>query len=251
MKKLLLPFLLLFLTQTFSAEKINYIDISQKFLKSVKSKSKKTDYYINILAKADKDSILKQLVDDKCKKAFFINLYNAYCNSALRKNPDLFKKRSLFFGAKQFDFAGNKISLDVIEHGFLRKSMTKMSRGKMHNLFPSQLEKDFRVEKLDYRIHFALNCGAKSCPKIDIYSSKKIENQLADSEKKFLKKNSKYDKKTKTLFVSSLMSWYRGDFGDKSGIIDIHRNLKIIPKGEQPNISFKDYDWTLNLDSFR
>ena len=54
MKKLLLPFLLLLLTQTFSAEKINYIDISQKFLKSVKSKSKKPIITLIFLLKQTK-----------------------------------------------------------------------------------------------------------------------------------------------------------------------------------------------------
>ena len=34
------------------------------------------------------------------------------------------------------------------------------------------------VDVIDFRIHFALNCGAKSCPPIAFYSYDKINDQL-------------------------------------------------------------------------
>lgn len=250
MKKLLF-LLLIIASQASIGQDVDYILMSQKFLLSIKTKNDKVDYYIDLFANAKEEDIRKQLTDDNHKKTFFINLYNAYCNNALQKNPNRFKKRGDYFSDKQFIFAGNKISLDIIEHGFLRKSMVKLSMGKMHNLFPPQLEKDFRVEKVDYRIHFALNCGAKGCPKIDIYSVSKIDNQLTENAKEFLIKDSKFDANKNILFVTSLMSWFRGDFGDKKGVLEIHKNLKIIPQDANPSLSYKEYDWTLNLDSFK
>ncbi len=51
-------------------------------------------------------------------------------------------------------------SLDEIEHGILWRSKCKLSLGYFNKIFKSRFEKAFRVDKLDYRIHFALNCGA-------------------------------------------------------------------------------------------
>ena len=39
---------------------------------------------------------------------------------------------------------------------------------------------------MDYRIHFALNCGAKSCPAISFYSAKTLDQQLTTAENNFI-----------------------------------------------------------------
>ena len=38
--------------------------------------------------------------------------------------------------------------------------------------------KKFVLEKADPRIHFALVCGSNSCPPIDVYEERKIDEQL-------------------------------------------------------------------------
>ena len=70
------------------------------------------------------------------------------------------------------------MSLDDIEHGILRRSKIKWSEGYFNKLFPSKFEKENRVNKVDYRIHFALNCGARSCPPIAFYDPEKLDKQL-------------------------------------------------------------------------
>ena len=80
----------------------------------------------------------------------------------LSKNPELYLKRNPLFGKKIIDIAGKRISLDEIEHGLLRHSKVKWGLGYINNIFPSHFEKMNRVSKVDYRIHFALNCGAGS-----------------------------------------------------------------------------------------
>ena len=50
--------------------------------------------------------------------------------------------------------------------------------------------------------------------------------------------------------VPSLMSWFRGDFGYKKGVIKICRKFEIIPNTVKPDLSYKDYDWTIDLDNF-
>jgi hypothetical protein len=67
-----------------------------------------------------------------------------------------------FFTVKQINVANKQLSLDEIEHGILRRSKIKWSLGYLNKLFPSAFEKHQRADKADYRIHFALNCGAKA-----------------------------------------------------------------------------------------
>jgi hypothetical protein len=169
---------------------------------------------------------------------------------SLRKNPEQYKDRGAFFKSEQFVIAGNKVSLDIIEHGFLRRSSIKWSLGMLHKLFPSKLDRKFRVKDVDYRIHFSLNCGAKSCPPVGMYDAKNLEEQLNASTDKYLKANTTYNKEKNTLAVPALMSWFRGDFGCKKGVIKICQQFKIIPNNVKPELSYKDYDWTIDLDNF-
>ena len=233
------------------SQNTDYIRISQKLIESLKSKETNTKQYLDIIANANEGELIKQLRTDDLKKTFFINVYNGFTNYSLKKNPAQYKNRGEFFKSEQFTIAGNKVSLDLIEHGFLRKSSVKLSMGKLSKIFPPTIEKKYRVDKIDYRIHFALNCGAKSCPPVSAYDPKNINEQLDKSTKSYLLTDAKYDKTKNILFVPSLMSWFRGDFGDKKGILKICSDLKIIPKEAHPKLEYNDYDWTLYLENFK
>lgn len=233
------------------AQKIDYVKLSTEFIEAVKKQNDKVPSYITALEKADEKELIKQLNNDDKKKTFFINVYNAFTNNALRKNPAQYKDRNKFFKDEQFNIAGNKLSLDIIEHGFLRKSSIKLSLGKLKKIFPSKLERKFRVKKVDYRIHFALNCGAKSCPAVDVYKLETIDKQLEANKITYLKKDTKFDKVKNELYVTSLMSWFRGDFGNLKGVEKIIKDLKIIPEDANPTIKFNDYDWTIDTDNFK
>ncbi|MFV8334162.1 DUF547 domain-containing protein [Flavobacterium sp. GSP14] len=243
--------ILFFFTQMGWSQTTDYVRISQKLIESLKSKETNTKEYIDIIANANEEELIKQLQTDDLKKTFFINVYNGFTNYSLRKNPGQYKDRGAFFKSEQFTIAKNKVSLDLIEHGFLRKSSVKLSLGKLSKIFPPQIEKKYRVDKIDYRIHFALNCGAKSCPPVSAYDSKNINEQLDKSTKSYLMTDAKYDKTKNILFVPSLMSWFRGDFGNKKGILKICSDLKIIPKEADPKLEYNDYDWTLYLENFK
>ena len=47
------------------------------------------------------------------------------------------------------------------------------------------------------------------------------------------------------------MSWFRGDFGGKKGMIRILKNYNIISSDINPKINFKKYDWTLKLNNYK
>lgn len=239
------------ISQIVFSQNQDYIKVSQKFIESAKYNDVNTENYISIIASAKETDLLNQLKTDNLKKAFFINLYNAFTNYELKKNPDKYKKRNSFFKSKQFIIAGNKVSLDDIEHGFLRKSSVKWSLGKLKKIFPSKLDKKFRVESVDYRIHFSLNCGARSCPPIFFYDPEKIDNQLDLATKSYLKSDANYKKTNNTLTLPILMSWFRGDFGNKKGILKICKELNIIPDDTCPKIKYNNYDWSLYIENFK
>jgi hypothetical protein len=169
----------------------------------------------------------------------------------LKENPGKYKKRGQFFGDKQIVIARQKLSLDKIEHGIIRHSKIKWSLGHLNKLFPGGFEKKARVNKVDYRIHFALNCGAKSCPPIAYYDAAKIDKQLDLATKTYLKSEAVYDAQKNTVSLPAIMSWFRRDFGSKKKMKKMLREMQIIPADADPKIHFKKYDWTLFLSNYK
>ncbi|MEJ8816513.1 DUF547 domain-containing protein [Lacibacter sp. H407] len=192
-----------------------------------------------------------KLSTDDEKKAFWINLYNGYVQAALQKNPDAYKSRSAFFKSKQITIAGLQLSLDDIEHDFLRRSKIKWSGGYLNKLFPGKTEKELRVKKLDYRLHFSLNCGAKSCPPIAFYNPENLHQQLDIAATAYLTGEAEYDKQANTMKLPAIMGWFRKDFGGKKGMIRLLKEKAIIPTDVNPKIKFKSYDWTLYLNNYQ
>ncbi len=226
------------------------VQLSQDFMYAAKTGEQNTSF-ITSLKNLSLDELTATITTDNEKKAFWINLYNAYTNTALKNNPDQYSNRGKFFGNEFIEIAGKKFSLDEIEHGILRRSKIKWSLGYFNKLFPNRTEKRLRVDKLDYRLHFALNCGAKSCPPIAFYKSENIDQQLDLATKAYLTGESEYDAATNIVKLPALMSWFRRDFGGKRKMIELLKQLSIIPVDKNPKVKFKSYDWTLYLENYK
>ena len=147
--------------------------------------------------------------------------------------------------------AGKIFSLDKIEHGILRRSKIKWSLGYFSKLFPNKTEKDLRVDKLDYRIHFALNCGAKSCPPIAFYNPENINTQLDVAATAYLTAEAEYDAATNVLKLPAILSWFRRDFGGKQKMVELLKSKQLLKSDVNPKIKFKKYDWTLYLNNYK
>ncbi len=225
------------------------VRLSQEYIYAAKTEASLTSLTQNLSALSF-DDLKANLISDNQKKAFWINLYNGYTQAALKQNAAQYKSRNAFFKKKSIDVAGQIFSLDDIEHGILRRSKIKWSLGHLNKLFPSKKEKSLRVEKLDYRIHFALNCGAKSCPPIAFYNDETLDAQLDLATTAYLTGEAEYDSTANTIRLPKLMSWFRADFGGKKGMIKILRQHGIIAADAKPKISFKAYDWTLTLNNY-
>lgn len=210
-----------------------------------------TDSLRQLLATADRDALRTALSNDGARKTFWINVYNAATQTALKAAPERYQSRSKFFKAKLVTITGKPLSLDEVEHGILRRSKNKLSLGYLNKLAPGRFEKDFRVDTLDYRIHFALNCGARSCPPIAYYSVDKLDEQLQQATTGHLKTETDYDSTHNTAKVTAFMGWFRADFGGKRGIRKLLREAGAIPADASPRIHFKEYDWNLYLNNFK
>jgi len=191
--------------------------------------------------------VLQQgLINDNQKKAFWINIYNAYYQ-ILRivekvNKPEIYKE-------KLFTIAGISLSLDDVEHGILRRYRYKYSLGFLPSLWVSSFVRQNAVDKLDYRIHFALNCGAKSCPPIAFYNADKIDAQLDMATQSFLESESEFDDDERVVTTTTLFKWFYADFGGKSGI------KKIFAKQLNRDISnykikYRAYSWEDDLANF-
>jgi len=233
-----------------SPENIDLESISQDFLYAVRTgEIAIADSLKLILKNTNWTFIQGQINTDEKKKAFWLNIYNAFIQDILSKNAGAYQNRNKFFGKNQIAIANRLISFDFIEHGILRRSKSKISLGYWNKLLTGKLERQLRVEKLDYRIHFALNCGASSCPPIAYYESKEIDTQLNLAEKSFLTSNSTVNIEKKQVNVTALLSWFRADFGGKKGIRALLVKNEIIPN-KNYKLQFDRYNWDLELNKY-
>jgi hypothetical protein len=227
-------------------QKHDLLKISELMLYHVKTEQA-TDSLRLILEQVDPGFLTETLNTDHKKIAFWLNIYNAIIQDALAKNPELYTKRNKFFRSKLICIAGKNLSPDAIEHGILRKSSIKLSLGYFHKLIPNKLEKKWRVNCVDPRIHFALNCGAVSCPAINWYNAIELNEQLNLATNVYLSQTVEQIPESKTLRIPKLFNWFRGDFGGKKGIkkfISAHYPIEV---SEKTKISFKKYYWELQL----
>ncbi len=219
--------------------------LSEQLLLAVKMEEPYEDL-LKALADCSIADVEKQLIDDRHKNAFWINIYNA-AFQILRKYKDL--RQPKIYTAKQMNIAGQQISLDDIEHGILRRFRYKYSLGYLPNPFMTSQIKKWAVTRVDFRIHFALNCGAKSCPPIAFYSVAKLDEQLELAALSFLTSETQVDEQKKKIHISRLFLWFLKDFGGTKG------GMKIVSNYLEKDLTgyksiYQPYSWDDHLDNY-
>lgn len=188
--------------------------------------------------------------------AFGINVYNtcivhAY---AVRGPPNGWLDMYRFFNSCGYDLGGHHYTLNDIENGFLRGNRTALGAWS-----PPFAKGDPRlatvVERPDYRIHCGLNCGAKSCPPVKLFTEGELEAQLKLAADAFLQANSSFDAAHKKLTTSAIVSWYRVDFGaDDAAVVETlltHLNAETVAAVKAVGVQhvklvYSEYDWSTN-----
>jgi hypothetical protein len=185
-----------------------------------------------------------ELATREQRLAYWINAYNAFTLDLLLDNYPLASIKDLpddpLRGYRRWKAAihlagGQRISLDAIEHKILR------------------------VEFNEPRIHFAIVCASRSCPKLrnEAYVATRIEEQLADQTRAFLDDRFRglhSADQGRTLRISSLFQWFSDDFVAAEGAVlafllkhsSPETRALIAAAGRAPQLRYLDYDWSLN-----
>ena len=159
------------------------------------------------------------------KLAFWINAYNAYTLKLIIDHYPVKSITELHSGnpwdVKWININGQTLSLNGIENEIIRPQ--------------------FR----EPRIHFAVNCAAKSCPPLaDIAFTKENIDELLTTRTRNFINNPQYNTISKSkIEVSKIFEWYKEDFGDLVSFINKYSDKEIKANA---SISFKEYDWALN-----
>jgi len=227
---------------------VDYLEASINLIKA-QQEGRSVAAYTKILEASTVDELLHQLDTDVKRLAFWINVYNGYIQLRLTDNPEYYEDRRSFFKKELIHIAGQQMSFADIEHGIIRRTQFEYFLGYLRNPFAARYKKQLRPKERDFRIHFALNCGAKSCPPVRAYTAENFEKQIEDSSQKFLDKFSSYDAATNTVTTTPLFSWFRGDFKGKKGVKKILYRYGITPSTDV-SVNYGDYDWTLYLNNY-
>ncbi|MDX1350682.1 MAG: DUF547 domain-containing protein, partial [Putridiphycobacter sp.] len=110
--------------------------------------------------------------------------------------------------------------------------------------------KKFQPSYLDSRIHFALNCGANSCPPITVFKVETIQKQLSNVTEGFLREETTVNESSNLISTTRLFLWYYNDFGKKAGILNILKDVFQLNESRW-KIIYKPYDWRKNLGNFK
>ena len=160
------------------------------------------------------------------KLAYWINIYNAVTVRLIAQNYPV-KSITDLHGGKPWDqklvnVGGKSYSLNNIENDIIRPKFKEA------------------------RIHFAVNCAAKSCPKLlnAAFMPETLSSQLSRQTKQFINSNQN-DIAAGQITISKIFEWYKTDFknGDLIAFLNQYSTVTIQPDA---TVGFKEYDWDLN-----
>jgi len=161
--------------------------------------------------------------------AYWINTYNAYTIKLILDHYPVKSIRDIDDGKpwdeKFISIGIKRYSLNMIENDILRKKFQ------------------------DPRIHFAINCASKSCPKLlnEAFNAKDLERQLDDAARSFVNDDSKNKINGDKLELSEVFDWYKADFiATYTGVISFLNKYSQTPIPSTAPVSYLDYDWSLN-----
>jgi hypothetical protein len=159
------------------------------------------------------------------KLSYWINTYNAFTIKLILNNYPVSSIMKIDGGnpwdTKWIELGNNTYSLNQIENDIIRPQFN------------------------DPRIHFALNCAAKSCPPLaNMAFTESNLNELLETRTKAFISNKNFNEITsKSVNVSRVFKWYSSDFGDLIKFLNKYSTVQI---SSDATLNFKEYNWDLN-----
>jgi hypothetical protein len=193
--------------------KVNY--------KMLKADQTALNAYLNTLAAETPQSTWSRAE----KMAYWINAYNAFTVKLIIDHYPLTKITNLDGGkpwdVKRIDLGGKKYSLNQIENEIIRPQFK------------------------DPRIHFALNCAAKSCPPLynRAFTAANLEKALTERTRRFLADPNANTLGVERVSVSKIFEWYAADFGKLPEFLSKYSNVAVQANAA---VDYREYDWRLN-----
>jgi hypothetical protein len=181
--------------------------------------------------------------------AFWINLYNALIlHGIIHYGVSGSMLRDLgFFRRVAYDVGGMRFSADDIEHGVLRGNQPHPYLP-FPQFAPDDPRRMMSIPDPDPRVHFALVCGARSCPPISSYDADKLDAQLDRAAASFINGiGVQFEHDSRVLSISRIFRWYQRDFGGREGVLNLLRK-HMQDTGHVDNIRLRylPYDWSVN-----
>jgi len=181
-------------------------------------------------------------LNKKQQLAYWINVYNVNVVATIIENYPTKSIRDIstdpiirlnVFKKERVPFGNGRISLNDVENDRIRAGFH------------------------DPRIHFAINCAARSCPPIrsEAYTGAKLDAQLDDQVRKFLSGPNGIRIEARNggavVHVTKILDWFGKDFDQWAGGKVAFLRRYVSPEQQKQlsgNVDFKydDYNWDLN-----
>lgn len=159
------------------------------------------DRYVDQIARISPKSHPEIFADRAAELAYYVNAYNALViHGVLEKGPDISSVWGRsgtgfgFFVRQKVIVGGEKVSLKKLE------------------------DEDIRAGYRDPRIHAALNCASRGCPRLPRrpFTAESLDQELDAAMTEFVgeERNCRPEPKNRTVTLSKIFDWFEKDFLD-------------------------------------
>ncbi len=189
--------------------------------------------FVHFIARVSPSSHPSLFQSKQAVLAYHINAYNALAmwnviSTGIPSGFHYFIKRFWFFKSIKVFIGGDMTSLYDYENNVIRKLA-------------------------EPRIHFALNCMVRDCPRLPrkVFVAETLEQDLTQLSQEFFntQKHLYIDHEQKIVYVSEILDFYTEDFVASGKPQDLLAYINQFRPTAIPNdyqLEFIDYDWTIN-----
>ncbi len=207
------------------------------------------DAYLDELAGTDPD--LLGAAPRSVRMAFWINAYNACMLRLVADHYPIERASSLRTRLRNRVAGRPENSVWQIEGVFDQPHCRVAASERSQD----EIEHEIIRPMGDPRIHFAVNCAARSCPSLapEAYRPATLEAQLDDAAERFLNDPRHFRPLPDegVVRLNRVLDWYGEDFGGEDGIKRflasyVDPDLRSFLLAPSTGVEYVEYDWTLN-----